>query len=600
MEICLGDSFVLTTRFMNEPNDPVESQTIPEYPMRSLVLAIVATVMAPGTLLIAASCSLYGTKETRSYVIPMRELQSEITYYDALLTHSAMIFAATGRQEWEQRYKDAEVALDAKLAVIGRLARDDVIKKSVTATDAVNLRMVALEQRAMKLARSGSHEAAMEIFNSNDYISLKKAYARELDNIKTAINEERYAQLKRQEQLIIASLLLGGIAGVIILPVAWTRLARAQREWRTALASNMNRIQHAKQKLATLNDELVTALDESMKQRARVALLSEMGGILHSCLTSEEVFKAMEGYCERLFPDSRGAVYRLAPSRDVLEEVARWNDPASASAVFSASECWALRRGSLHAAGAQGVTVCPHVQSRGEDVTDTLCIPLIAQNMTLGLFYLQPGAPSGVNDSMRDLASAAVEQIALAVSNIELRNSLREQSIRDQLTGLYNRRYLEATLEREIIRAARQARPFCIISFDVDHFKRFNDSFGHDAGDKVLRSVGRLLQNTFRGSDVVCRMGGEEFVVLLPDAGLSGALVRAEDVRAAVAALEMEDAGRNLGAITISAGIAEFSRHGESMNELLKAADAALYRAKSAGRNHIEVACKEMLVAGQA
>ena len=167
---------------------------------------------------------------------------------------------------------------------------------------------------------------------------------------------------------------------------------------------------------------------------------------------------------------------------------------------------------------------------------------------------------------------------------------LREQSIRDHLTTLFNRRYLDETLEREVQRAARKEHPLGIIMLDIDHFKHINDTMGHAAGDQLLWELGRLLRKQVRLADIACRYGGEEFVLILPEASLDMTKERAEQLREKVKQLHLEYENQNLGNLTISLGVAVFPNHGSTGEEILKSADAALYRAKHTGRDRMVVA----------
>ena len=181
-------------------------------------------------------------------------------------------------------------------------------------------------------------------------------------------------------------------------------------------------------------------------------------------------------------------------------------------------------------------------------------------------------------------------QVGLSVANIRLRDALRAQSTKDPLTGLYNRRYLGEMLEREIRRAARAAQPLGILMLDLDHFKKFNDTYGHDAGDAVLRETASFLVRSIRAEDFVCRYGGEEFVVVLPTADLRVAGMRAEAIRSRLHDLVVLHQGRSLGLVTASIGVAALPLHGTTEKDILQAADAALYRAKKAGRDRVVTA----------
>jgi diguanylate cyclase (GGDEF)-like protein len=190
----------------------------------------------------------------------------------------------------------------------------------------------------------------------------------------------------------------------------------------------------------------------------------------------------------------------------------------------------------------------------------------------------------------RQLARTVADSVGLALANLRLRDSLRQQSIRDPLTGLFNRRYLEETLERELSRAGREKQTIGVVMIDIDHFKHFNDAWGHEAGDKVLRDFGALLRTHIRGGDIACRYGGEEFTLILPSASIEVTSERAQNLLNAVAGLRHDGAAPAGQTISISMGIAIFPKNGSDGAELMRAADMALYQAKHAGRNRMAVA----------
>ena len=166
---------------------------------------------------------------------------------------------------------------------------------------------------------------------------------------------------------------------------------------------------------------------------------------------------------------------------------------------------------------------------------------------------------------------------------------LQEQAITDPLTGLHNARYLRELLPRELLRARRKGSPLAVIMIDVDHFKRVNDSLGHEAGDRVLRELGALFKQSIRGSDIACRYGGEEFAIILVDATSESARRKAEDIRAAVKRLKLSHGGKPIGDVTVSLGVALFPYHADQTTTLLRRADEALYQAKGAGRDRVAV-----------
>jgi len=218
----------------------------------------------------------------------------------------------------------------------------------------------------------------------------------------------------------------------------------------------------------------------------------------------------------------------------------------------------------------------------------------MAQGEAVGLLsFLQEdlgGRGLGWEEGHQRLAVTVADQLGLAIANLKLRETLRNQSIRDALTGLFNRRYMEETLERELARAERGRRPLTVIMLDLDHFKQFNDTYGHEAGDMLLREAGRIMRTIIRRSDLACRYGGEEFVLILPDAPLEIGLTCLERLRTGVRELAVPIRGQTASAITLSAGIATYPEHGVDSGSLLQASDRALYRAKHEGRDRICIA----------
>ena len=261
------------------------------------------------------------------------------------------------------------------------------------------------------------------------------------------------------------------------------------------------------------------------------------------------------------------------------------------SAQFSAISCWALRRGLRHRPAGDDVDVpCDHIIWDADHPVDTLCLPLTAQRETLGLLYFEMPAGNATRSSAQQIYfDLLAENIGLAIANLQLRDTLREMAMADPLTGLANRRQLAHVLEAQIAQAERLSQPLGCLMIDVDHFKRFNDVHGHEAGDAVLRAVGQVLGNITREAGLAFRYGGEEFLILLPTLSPEQAEERAQDVRARISALELGDGGTALDAVTVSVGIAVAPDHCD-FARLVQTADAALLRAKVLGRDRVEVA----------
>jgi diguanylate cyclase (GGDEF)-like protein len=339
---------------------------------------------------------------------------------------------------------------------------------------------------------------------------------------------------------------------------------------------------------------LAGRVDQLVAERTQeVEHLRRLSELLLACSTPDEAYTVLGQLCSQLFREAEGAVLVIPASRDGIETVARWGGLVAAGRDrFGLDECWALRRGRVYRVDHLGASPpCPHLGDPAPPAF--LCVPLAAQGETLGLFTIavRPGAPDeGLGEARARLAVTVAEQFALALANLRLRATLHGQSIRDPLTGLFNRRYMEATLERELSRAERETRPLAVVLLDIDRFKAFNDTFGHEAGDAVLAALGGLLRGVLRAGDVACRYGGEEFVLILLAASLADAQRRAEEIREAIRTLHVFHAGRPLGAISCSMGVAGFPEHGTAGSALLRAADAALYRAKREGRDQVVLA----------
>ena len=329
---------------------------------------------------------------------------------------------------------------------------------------------------------------------------------------------------------------------------------------------------------------------EDLEQRGReMTLLAELGELLDSCQTLEEAHQVIGRMAESLFPGDAGALYELEPARKTAEAVTVWGDPPPIQRVMAPTDCWALRRGRMHIVRPDEEPFCPHI---AEPIgVGAICEPLAAQSETLGVLHLQVRQPRGsaVLVERERVTQTLGEHLALALANFRLRSVLREQSSRDPLTDLYNRRFMEETLYRELRRAAREDGSVGVLMIDLDRFKALNDAFGHATGDVALRTIADYLKAGIRGEDVACRYGGEEFVVILPKATLSDAVLRAEALRGGLRSMD-NPSGEMVPTMTISIGVAAFPDQGPSSDEVLAAADKALYRAKAEGRDRVAVA----------
>jgi diguanylate cyclase (GGDEF)-like protein len=365
--------------------------------------------------------------------------------------------------------------------------------------------------------------------------------------------------------------------------IAKPKAKRAKKRERAqaVLAQGGNRLQHR-----------IRELELTLRQHVNLRKLSSY---LKASLTPAEAYAAVECFGPQLFQGTTGKLYLIHPPGDYLEHVATWGDASPNEGTFTFWDCWALRRAQPHwVRDTRAEPLCGHVAPASKSVLPYLCVPLIPQGKLQGLLHvrrlkIESGSSRDIGslESSLNLASNVAEEVGLALANLNLRETLHEQSIRDPLTGLYNRRFLEDSLIRELSRARRKTHPLSIILLDIDHFKRVNDTFGHGAGDMVLRRLGLVLQAYVRESDIACRVGGEEFSVLLPEGPLQIATQRAEDIRKAVNELTLKHEEQDLGTVTVSLGVATFPDHGTTADALIRAADQVLYDAKRKGRNRV-------------
>ncbi len=315
-------------------------------------------------------------------------------------------------------------------------------------------------------------------------------------------------------------------------------------------------------------------------------LLSRMTQRMQGCDTVAELMDVVRRFAPEVAPELAGRLYLFDANRNMLVEGCSWLTPLHSAVEFSPLACWGLRRGAAHRPSGIGFDVpCGHLL--GDDApSESLCLPLLGQHGTLGMLYLErlihvSAAP--LNEAYLQLLG---ENVGLALDNLRLREALRSLAMMDPLTSLPNRRQLQEVLASELAKAERTSTVIFCAMIDVDHFKRFNDEHGHDAGDAVLRAVGQVLRETVRDVQLVFRYGGEEFLMLLPDMTEELAATRAEDIRSRIAGLRLQHEGRDLGPITVSVGLACAPGHTDWHN-LVQAADAALLRAKRAGRNQV-------------
>jgi diguanylate cyclase (GGDEF)-like protein len=358
-------------------------------------------------------------------------------------------------------------------------------------------------------------------------------------------------------------------------------------------------LRRSEAELQQTNEKLILWVDELEQRNREMALLGKMSDFLQTCLTVEKAYSALATLVQPMFLGSSGGVFVQETAKNRLEAVATWGTSLKSELAFSLKECWALRRRrSRFVQHTHSNLRCQHLHAYSS-VAESLCVPMMAEGKVLGLLYLSSSKQGCLTDAKQKLAVTVAEHLALAISNLKLRETLKHESIHDSLTGLFNRRYMEESLKREISRARRQRQPVGVIMIDIDHFKQFNDTFGHEAGDRVLKELATFLQSNIRSSDIACRYGGEELLLILPDASLADTQYRAEQLREGVKQLQVQYRHQSVGSITISLGVACFPEQGLTGEVVIQAADRALYQAKGLGRDRVVVASTSALAASR-
>ncbi|HEX9786506.1 MAG TPA: diguanylate cyclase [Candidatus Binatia bacterium] len=348
--------------------------------------------------------------------------------------------------------------------------------------------------------------------------------------------------------------------------------------------------------LQQAHDDLQRSVLELERRNQEMRLVGEMVELLESCRDLDEAHGVIARRLPLLLRGTRGVLYRITASRNLLEGVSQWGEPADEfEKILDPEDCWAMRRNKPHGMEAdESDLICKHVEAESASAKGCLCLPMVAHGEIMGLLHVRfADENGGARSILAKSALAAAEQLSLILANLRLRETLKNQSIRDPQTGLFNRRYMEDSLIRELSRAERAGKTVVVAMLDIDHFKRLNDTFGHTAADAVLCEWSDLLKARFRGSDIVCRYGGEEFVIILPDISVEAARQRLEQLRSDLAHMVVRDDLHAIDAVTVSMGLAYFPVHGRTSQSLLHAADQALYRAKETGRDRIVVAADE-------
>lgn len=492
----------------------------------------------------------------------------------------ARSYGLTGGDVAASNYYRAIAAIDDNLDHLRVL----VVDNPAQATNVNRLQELIMQRRTAYETILGDYRTRGASIAHDDVVALINRPSRPIRDLAAAMRDSETRLLGTREAgrdrsatyvEVIAIAAVGG--SLLLMLVAFLSVNIEQRR---RLASE--------QRLAQGAQELQVALGDARQLADTLRRLSLLGEMLQSCREPDEAIAVMERALPPLLPSMSGCLSLINPSHNIVEPRMHWGARGGdlAEAVYAPDDCWALRRSQVHPGfGEIAAPTCSHLVHAGVTAGHTLCLPLSAQGQVLGVLSLV--AEQAFDPSARELMLTVGDQLALALANLQLQKTLREQSIRDPLTGLFNRRYLEASLPRELVRAERRDSQIALLMLDLDHFKAYNDNHGHDAGDALLAQFGITLTRMCRGEDIPCRYGGEEFTVLLLDIDEESARVRAEAIRGATSKIELRHRGQRLPAPSVSIGLAMYPRDGQGPEELKRAADQALYRAKREGRDRI-------------
>ncbi|WP_048610855.1 sensor domain-containing diguanylate cyclase [Vibrio coralliirubri] len=328
--------------------------------------------------------------------------------------------------------------------------------------------------------------------------------------------------------------------------------------------------------------------DERIRQRTHeIELMHRLANMLAACNNMVEAQQIVSDILPRILGNVNGSVSLMRASRNQLITQLDWGETWPGSASFAPEECWSLRKGRAHQSNDDFHSLtCGHMHEMENN--QTLCIPLTAHGNTIGIMHLYFGVGDIKIDPITEqLAFSVSEHLGLALANLSLQEKLRSQALSDPLTGLFNRRFFEQKLEEHSMNSATSEQPLSLLMLDLDHFKRFNDNFGHDAGDFVLKEISALLKQSVSEDEIACRLGGEELAVLLPHYSMQEATEFGQTLCDAVRSMHLEHKGLSLGQLGVSIGVATYPKPASDTESLVKMADNALYMAKDMGRSRV-------------
>lgn len=482
---------------------------------------------------------------------------------------NAALYLDSGHPSHLRAAQEATVALSVQVRRLQSLVQSETTQGEqarhlLAATQTLTQDVDEISQRRAQLA--------------NDAVTCRRVLTLMQEQERNLL-EQRGAEAQREDVYGMVRRAIVIVLGAILILVLFTFLIR------DAMKSGQ-----FEERLSEANAQLRSTVERLEEQAFESRLLIDARDEVALCLDVKQAENCTVRYFAELIPGTAGSLWIINNSRRQLESVGSWGADRSAAAFdgFAPETCCALRSGRARwRRPEQSEVHCTHFA--GAPPERYLCLPVMAHGETLGVVTIEcQSLEAAITTETREESVVSLaEMTAMAISSLRLRERLERQSIRDGLTGLFNRSFMEVALERELHRAVRQQKELAVMMLDIDYFKQFNDAFGHEAGDVVLREVAECIRLGVRGEDIVCRFGGEEFVIILPEIARDSAVERAELLRKQVEDLKPRYRGQSLRQVTVSIGVALSSTSSDSAEDLLRCADQALYAAKHRGRNRV-------------
>lgn len=563
---------------------PASPSRISRYRLPAFAVALVLLV----GVAIASLTAVAGLRSSNAWIEHSYEVINRIEVVERSIRAveaNARAYRLTGHPDFRSEYLAAAPDVDRTIEALTMLIRDNPDQD----TRARHLRDIARQhlaelRRLHDLQEARGAEAARLATDPGTVLQQWgeiEGIGSQMRRDELGLLAERKANNHRQAVQLSVIVILGMLGSGAIMVILMTSLTRENR-----------RALRLEKEARGAAHEMALSMDQVNRLSRQRHELSRYSGLLQSCTTRDEIVQLSIETILRLLPGASGRIYLLRASQKFHDSVASFGEAMISSPdALLPEDCWALRRGQMHMlAGVDRRQLCcghldPGMPAPG---VTSICLPLSAQSSSIGLLHVSaPTEQVDHGDGIDELIGQLAEQLGLAIANLQLRETLRTQSLRDPLTGLFNRRYLEESLGRELQRCERRGLPLSVLMLDVDHFKRFNDTHGHAAGDALLSQIGRQIEAAVRDEDIACRYGGEEFTLVMPELDAASACARAERIRCTVEMTTVQHLGQQLGPVTISVGIATFPGDGHGPHLLLQMADATLYRAKAEGRNRV-------------